>query len=284
MWFLMALASAILLGSYDVAKKQSLRRNSVMWVLLAVSVLSTAILSPSLRIGTAHDHLLLVPKAILVTLSWISGLIAMKLLPLTTVSTLKASRPVFVVILSIIIFSEKLNFWQWSGTVIALTALFLLSRSSKKEGIHFLHNRGFSWMVVSIFTGVGSALLDKYVIHTMEPFFVQGWTNLYVCILMGLVVLFKALRDGKNAERFHWDWMLLIVAVLLTGADALYFCSLKQEGALLSVISILRRGSVIVTFTLGAILFKERNIRAKALDLALLLFGMALLAYGSSPV
>ena len=61
----------------------------------------------------------------------------------------------------------------------------------------------------------------------------------------------------------------------------LYFFALKQEGALLSVISIMRRCSVVVTFVVGAIVFKEKKLKAKSLDLAILLAGMACLILGS---
>ena len=76
--------------------------------------------------------------------------------------------------------------------------------------------------------------------------------------------------------------MLLLIAVFIVGADMLYFFALKQEGALLSVVSLIRRCSVVVTFILGAIVFQEKKIKEKAIDLAILLAGMALLLYGSS--
>ena len=76
--------------------------------------------------------------------------------------------------------------------------------------------------------------------------------------------------------------MLLLIAVFIVGADMLYFFALKQEGALLSVISLMRRCSVVVTFVLGAIVFKESKVKEKAVDLAILLAGMGLLLYGSS--
>lgn len=282
MWLWLALGSAFFLGFYDVAKKQSLKRNGVMWVLFAVSLLSTLMLIPFFRSGSIRDYLILLPKAALVTLSWISGLIGIKLLPLTTASTIKASRPVFVVVFSIILFGERLNLWQWTGVVLALSALFLLSLSSRREGIFFTRNKGIAWMVVSVISGVGSALYDKYAISMMEPMFVQCWCNLFITVMMGIVLAIKLRKDGPARERFRWDWTLLLVAALIVVADALYFYSISLDGALLSVISLLRRCSVIVTFALGARLFREQNIKAKALDLALLLAGMSLLLFGSS--
>ncbi|MCQ2174489.1 MAG: EamA family transporter [Bacteroidales bacterium] len=282
MWLWLALGSAILLGFYDVAKKQSLKRNGVMWVLFSVSLFSTILLIPFFKAGSCRDILVILPKAAMVTLSWISGLVGIKLLPLTTASTIKASRPVFVVIFSIIIFSEKLNLWQWAGVAAAFAGLMMLSMSSRREGIYFTRNRGIAWMAVSVLSGVGSALYDKYAISLMEPMFIQSWCNLFITIMMGAVLAARLWKEGPSRERFRWDWTLVLTALLIVIADALYFYSISIDGSLLSIISLLRRFSVIVTFTLGAALFREKNVKAKAVDLAVLLAGIVLLVLGSS--
>ena len=282
MWLWMTLASALLLGIYDVFKKQALKHNGVLWVLLAATAFSTLLLTPFFSAGPAYDHMRMLLKAFLVTVSWVSGLIGLKLLPVTTASTIKASRPFFVVLFSIVLFGERLNLWQWGGVVLALLALTLLSGASKKEGIDFSKSKGVAAMAVSVLAGVASALYDKHVIADMEPLFIQCWCNFYVTIMLALCVIVKALTDKEKRERFKWDWMLLLIAVFIVGADMLYFFALKQEGALLSVISLMRRCSVVVTFVLGAIVFKESKVKEKAVDLAILLAGMGLLLYGSS--
>ena len=281
MWLWMTLGSALMLGIYDVFKKQALKNNSVLWVLLAATALSTLFLSPFLSSGPVEDHLRLVLKAVLVTTSWVSGLIGLKLLPITTVSTLKASRPFFVVLFSIVLFGEQLNGWQWAGVALALLALTLLSGASKKEGIDFSKSKGVAAMAVSILAGVASALYDKKVVASMDPLFLQSWCNFYITVLLALCILVKSFRDKENRERFKWDWMLVVIAVFITGADMLYFFALKQDGALLSVISLMRRCSVVVTFVVGAIVFKEKNLKAKSLDLAILLAGIVCLVLGS---
>ena len=275
MWALLAVFSAILLGVYDVAKKKALQKNGVLAVLLVATALSTLFVSPFLSIGPAGDHLRLVLKAVLVTASWISGMIGLKLLPLTTVSTIKGSRPVFVVLFSIILFGEKLNWMQWTGIAIVLFALWLLGRTSRSDGTQKARRTGFIYMGVSIVTGVASALYDKYIISGMEPMFVQSWTNLFITLILAVIVGIKALIDGEKREKIRWDWTLLVVA------DALYFFSLKQPGALLSVISVVRRASVLVTFVLGAILFKEGNVKRKALNMLLMAAGVVILLIGS---
>lgn len=279
----MALGSAVLLGLYDVTKKLALSKNSVLNVLLAATALSTLFCSPVLvtQPGTWMDHLSLVMKAVLVTASWVSGMVGLKMLPITIVSTLKASRPFLVVVFSIILFGERLNLWQWGGVVLALIAVVMLAGVSNAEGIRFSRNKGVWAMALSILAGVASALYDKFIIQGMEPFFMQGWSNFYITLLLCLCVLFKKRHDGESFKRLQPDWMLLAIAVLITAADALYFLSLKQDGALLSVISLARRSSVIVTFAVGAIFFKEKNIKGKAAALSVLMCGIVLLLIGS---
>lgn len=283
MWIYLSLISALLLGIYDITKKKALDHNNVMWVLFSVSVISTALLAPFFSVtGDAADVLVLVPKAFLVTLSWISGLIGMKLLPLTIAGTMKASRPVFTILLSMILFAERLSAVQWLGVILAMTALFMLSRSSRKEGIEFTKSKGVLWMVISVFAGVASALYDKHVIGILhlEPMFVQCWSNLLITILMGIVLGVQCFVKGKDARmHFTWDWILVLTAVMIVGADAAYFYALAQDGAMLSIISLLRRFSVVVTFALSTIVFKETNIKDKAIDLAVLLCGISILVF-----
>jgi transporter family protein len=279
MWIWMALASAILLGVYDVAKKNALKYNGIYHILLVATAMSAVFVSPFLTAGTGPDHLRLIFKAILVTASWVSGMVALKLLPITTVSTFKASRPMFVVLFSIILFGERLNVLQWGGVAAVLIALWLLGVSSEREGIPFKGNKGFLALIVSVLTGVASALWDKHILQGMEPLFVQGWTNIYITLMLALVIVFRNLSGHR--ETFRWDWTILLIAVFITGADMLYFFSLKADGSMLSVVSLIRRSSVIITFALGAALFKEKQIARKAGVLALLLAGVTVLMIGS---
>ena len=275
----MALASAVLLGVYDVAKKAALKRNGVYGILLAATVLSAIFVCPFLTMGVWADHLRLMFKAVLVTASWVSGMIALQLLPITTVSTFKTSRPMFVVIFSILLFGERLNWMQWCGVAAVLMALWLLSVNSEREGISFRGNKGFWALLVSVFTGVASALWDKHIMAGMQPLFVQGWTNIYISLILAIIILLR--RSRGLSEPLRWDWTLVLIAIFITGADMLYFFSLKADGSMLSVISLIRRSSVIITFALGAALFKEKRIAQKAGVLLLMLAGVTVLMAGS---
>ena len=299
MWIWLALISAVLLGFYDVAKKYSLKRNGIYFVILAATAFSTLFLCPFLSAGPAAYHIKIAIKALIVTVTWLSGMEALRLLPITTVSTFKASRPMFVVLFSIIIFGERLNLWHWLGVAAVAVALWLLGAASGKEGFRFGSGRGFWALVISMATGVASALWDKFIIKSFVfdgplspvyaalpaqlqvPLFLQAWTNLYITIILAIIVAVKAMREGSARERFRWDWALLVIAVLITLSDAVYFLAISGEGSLLSVIALVRRFSIVVTFVVGAIMFREQKIKGKSIALAFMIAGIVLLMAGS---
>lgn len=282
MWLWLSVFSALLLGVYDIAKKRALKRNGVYWILVGTTGLTSVFLSPFLSAGPFSDHLSLMLKAVLVSVSWVSGLKAMERLPLTTVSTIKASRPMFVVIFSIILFGERLNFWQWMGVAVVMAALFLSTRSRRHETDKENSTKGVIFMVVSVLSGAASALYDKHILQHMEPMFVQSWTNIYITVLLALVMLVQYLTDKEHFQPLAWDWRIPVIAILITVSDSLYFYAVKDTDALLSVISTIRRCAVVITFLGGALILKEGHVKDKALDLALMMAGVALLVYGSS--
>ena len=298
MWLWAAVGSAILLGIYDVFKKQASTRNDVLHILLMATAISTLLLSPfiltsllgwewmrgtpfDVASGSLRDHLVVLLKACIVSVSWITGLMGLKNLPITTASTIKTSRPVFVLIGSILIFGERLNLWQWVAILIAFFALWLLGHTSKREGIDFVRNKWVLCMWVSVISGVISALLDKHLMSSLQPMFVQGWCNFYITLIMAAIVLVMRLTGSQYYKPYRHDWLILLIALFITWSDFLYFLSLSGEGAMLSVVSVLRRSSVIITFILGAIFFKEKNLRSKALALLILLIGMVILVFAS---
>lgn len=298
MWLWAAIGSAILLGIYDVFKKQASTRNDVLHILLYATALSTVLLSPFILTsvfgwhwldgtvftaspGSLRDHLLVLLKSFIVAISWTTGLMALKNLPITTAGTIKTSRPVFVLLGSILIFKEQLNLWQWVAIIIALFALWLLGRTSRKEGVDFVRNKWVFCMWIAVITGVISALLDKHLMASMEPMFVQGWCNFYITLLMALVILFGRFTGQKYYRRYKHDWAIWIIALFITASDFLYFLSLNSPGSMLSVVSMLRRSSVIITFLCGAVVFKEKNLQQKGLALLILLASMTILVFAS---
>lgn len=297
MWLSLAFTSAALLGLYDAAKKKALTGNAVLPVLLLNTFFCSLFFLPAIlsaecgfgwfdgtvlesSCGTLRAHGLVVLKSAIVLTSWIFGYFGMKHLPLTIVGPINATRPVLVLLGALLIFGERLNASQWAGVLLALVSLFLLGRSSRREGVDFAHNRWILCIAAAALTGAASGLYDKYIMTRLDPVFVQSWYNLYQ---LGMMAVVTALLwwPRRHEAPFHWCWSIPLISIFLSAADFAYFCALREEGALIAVVSMVRRGSVVVSFLCGALLFHERNLRSKAVDLALILVGMFFLWLGS---
>ena len=72
-----------------------------------------------------------------------------------------------------------------------------------------------------------------------------------------------------------------MISIFLGIADFCYFSALAQDGALIAVVSMIRRGSVVVSFLFGAFLLHEKNLKSKAFDLVLIIIGLLFLYLGS---
>ena len=277
MWLSLAFLSAALLGLYDVAKKYSLRENAVIPVLFCNTLFCALIYLPFIVashtgiLGSEsllcvdnwqwHEQRFIVLKSFIVLSSWILGYYAIKHLPITIVGPVNATRPVLTLLGALIIFGECLNGWQWAGVLLAVTSFYMLSRSGKKEGIRFSHNRWIYYLVAAALLGAVSGLYDKFLMSPtgagIRAITVQCWYNFYQCVIMGIVLLVVWLPQ-RNVSPFRWRWSIMLI----------------------SVTSMVRRGSVIVSFCFGAMIFREKNLRSKAVDLCLVLLSMACLWIG----
>ncbi len=297
MWLYLAFTSAALLGCYDVAKKRALKNNAVLPVLGLNSLFGALLFSPfiinsaaglglfegtmlNIGMGTLSDHLMIMLKACIVLGSWICGYFGLKHLPLTIVGPINATRPVMVLLGALIIFGEKLNALQWAGVIVAMVSLYLLGRTSRREGVDFRSNKWIWCVGMAAVLGAASGLYDKYVMGRLDSVFVQSWFNLYQALIMGVVV--SVLWLPRRAQiPFHWSWAIPLITLFVSAADFAYFYALTIDDALISVVSMVRRGSVLVSFAYGAIVLGEHNLRGKIIDLALILVGMVLLYLGS---
>jgi len=297
MWVALAFVSAFFLGVYEVNKKLSLNGNAVIPVLFINTLISSLIFIPfiflsrcsSLLDGTLFyvpvaslaTHLAVLLKAVIVLLSWIFGYFAVKHLPLTITGPIKATQPVLTLLGAMLIFGERLNLYQWIGVLLSIASFYLLSFSGKKEGIRFGSNKWIMFTVLSIMLGALSGLYDKHLMRGMDVMTMQVWFSLYQCVIMFVVLVFLWYPKRKKSTPFVWRWNIIFISVFLVMADWIYFYALTDPDSMISIISMIRRSNVLVTFMAGALFFHEKNLKSKAVDLLLVFLGMLFLYFGS---
>jgi len=296
MWIPFVIMSAIFLGVYDICKKTSLKENAVLVVMLISSAVSLLLMTPMIvdsAFGTGflngtifetpqttmRNQLWIILKAFIVQSSWLCNFYAMKHLPISIVGPVRSSAPAWTLFGAVVILGERLNIYQWIGAIIILICLFLYANYGRKEGIRIKHNKFVYFLVLGTLIGSMSALYDKVILRSLEinRNEVQSWFSFYQFIIALILMLVVWYPNREKTDKFKFRFTIPLIGLFLTIADFLYFYGLCQDGVLIGIVSLIRRSNVIISFTAGALLFHEKNIKQKAVILFVILIGIAML-------
>jgi transporter family protein len=298
MWLLLGFASALFLGLYDVEKKRGLDNNAIIPVLFLNTVFCSLFFLPTLLLsyfaphtleGTIffvgqvdwQTHLYILLKSFIVLVSWGTAYVAIKHLPITIVGPIKSMQPALVLVGALLIFAEQLNGWQIAGIGVSILCFFLYSVVGRKEGISFLRNKWIWWLFVAVITGAISGLYDKYLMNRFDRMAVQVWYTIYQIFMMLPVLFLGWWPQRKHSTPYQFRWSIVGIAVFLCLSDFMYFYALSLPGSMISVVSVVRRSAIVVSFLAGVYLFKDKNIRVKTYIMIGVLVGMYLLYLGS---
>ena len=286
-WASWVLASAVLLALYDLAKKASVGANAVLPVLLASTTFGFAAYVAGLlaagRLGALGEvsgaavSLGLAKSAIGGT-PWAFTFCALRTLPITIATPIRASAPALVLLIAVPLYGETPSPLQGVGMAAVFAGYFAFSWAGRHEGIDFFRSRAVWCAIAGAVLSAVSSIWDKYVfqvrampVEQVQLVFQAGLVAFYALALAAS----RALRLGRDA--FEWRWTIPLVGILLAGADWLYFKGVAHPGSPISAASLMRRLSVVLTFLLGARFFHETNLVRKGIALAAIVAGVSLL-------
>ena len=299
MWVILSLTSAVLLGFYDIFKKQTVVGNAIIPVLFYSTLISSALFLPFVLLSsfmpelfagdfmqklyieplTARQHVLVLGKTAIILCSWMFSYSAMKHLPITVVGPVNQLRPAITVILMFCVFHESLTWLQGTGVVLAIISFYFMNRSGKLEGINFKSDKWVYMLLGSAVLVALSGVYDKFLLskERISPSTIQAWYTIYDFLMMA-VLFFVVWRPRRGEQPFEWRWGIAAMAVFVTVADVIYLTGLKQEAAVVVIIPLILYGvRLIVSFVYGIFGFKEQNIRSKIIPLLMVLAALVCL-------
>jgi len=296
MWIYLGLISAVLLGLYDISKKHALNHNAVLPVLVLSTVAGFV---PMLVLmiatwwrpevmqevglwippATPALHLHALAKAGIVSTSWVLSYFAMKHLPISLSTPIRSSGPVWTLLGAVLLFHERPSSMQWLGMATVFVSYYLFSTMGRKEGVVFHRSPWIFSMFAATMVGSISTLYDKHLLQQLgyAPLLVQFWFSFYNMVLLTLFTAVVWWPRRASFTRFQWRWSVALIGLLLIAADFVYFHAVKDPEALIVILSLLRRSSVVVSFAVGAAIFGDVNRRGKAWALGGVLLGVILI-------
>lgn len=279
-WVAASLVSAFFLGCYDLFTKHAVRENAVLPVLFLANACSASVWLTLMGVQAAapgtlpagfavapltlvqHGQLLL--KSTIVATSWLASYFAVKHLPVSIASPIRASGPVWTLFGALLVLGERPSGLEILGVAITLGSFVGLSLAGRTEGIHFHRDKWIGWLLTGTMLSAVSGLYDKYLLgHAgFDAATVQAWFSIYLALLFLPFVIGWKLRWWPR-QTFAWRWSVPLVSLALLVCDFIYFNALRDPDALVSVVAGLRRASILVAFAGGIFLFRERHGRQK---------------------
>jgi transporter family protein len=311
MWIVYSFVSALCLGFYDISKKIALRGNSVFRV-LALSVFFSALLlsvpllisrlSPQMMIDTPFyvpqldltGHLFTLLKSVIVLSSWVFAYLSLKQLPISVVSPIQATRPMWTLVGALLIFGERLNTWQWVGVILAIGSVFLFSfvrrPSSPRPSTSSFVLRPYIYLALAVLLGACSGLYDKYLMQRYDHNAVQVYYMLYQAVLMFFAFVLRTFAHRTSSPRTSYiihrpsssSFLAIpLISIFLVISDNVYMLALSDPDSLIAVVSTIRRGGAVIGFAYGLLFLKEGDTLRKIACMAGILAGLICLAMGS---
>lgn len=275
-----------MLAAYDLAKKASVKGNSVLGVLLGSTTCgSLAFLIVLLATGRFSEAVtgidtkvvtLGLLKSCIVASSWVFTFCALKSLPITIATPIRSSSPALVFLAALFIYGEVPSVIQAIGLILVFFGYFVFSWAGKHEGIDFFKNRAIWCAIMGTILAACSSLWDKFVFQ-VEASPIAPTQLVYQLGLVLVYAILITMKPLRGTTPFVFRATIPLVGAFLALSDYLMFNALSYDGVPISVASLVRRFSIVLTFAFGAIIFKEKNLKRKAFALIFVLCGIALL-------
>jgi drug/metabolite transporter (DMT)-like permease len=296
-WIVASLLSALFLGAYELCTKHAVRENAVVPVLFLGTLTGASVWIALLMVQVVHpgllprafitdplstaQHLQIVLKSGIVAASWVFTYFAFKHLPLSLGSPIRATSPLWTLVGAVLILGERPTLLQTIGMLTTLGSFVGLSMAGAREGVHFHRNQWVAFLIAGTLLGATSSLYDRYLLgrlHFTVPT-VQAWFSVYL-VLFFLPFAIGWWRRWWPRNDFQWRASIPFIAIFLLVSDYVYFSALTHPEALVSIVMSLRRGSTLVGFFGGLLLFKEQHGLSKLPAVIGILLGMTLAVLG----
>lgn len=287
-WLLPILLSALSLGVYDLCRKHAVLDNSVIEVLLiasgsgALMFLTMTVIFGDLRASAACSwgvFLLLFCKSLLVGSSWGCVYLAMRKMPISIAAPIRATSPFWTVLGALLLYHEIPGLARAAGMLLVLVGYYRFSIMGAREGFSLKH-RDMHLIILGTLLGSVSALYDKYLLNILQipPKTVQFYFSLNLVLIYATVFAVMLRVQGARRPRFEWRWSIPMTGILLILSDFFYFHALSMPDVPISVLSLFRRSSIVLTFGIGAYLFQDKFMRKKSWALLIILVGVVIIA------
>lgn len=293
MWIFLVLFYGVLKGAREIAKKLAMNKNSVMEVLVIYTLISFVFVIPSFpkALGLEYKfYFLIAIKSFAIFIAWICGFYSLKRLPVSVVGILDLSRIIFATMSGVLFLHEALYINQITGLFIVCAGLLLLrfkppflkkifgvkdnalissNLSGNTQSTAFFVTLAFVNCILNAFSG----FMDKILMKDITSSQLQFWYMLFLVIYYFIFIIVTRTKISSSVWKNKWVWIMAFMFVI---SDKALFIANGAKASRITIMTLLKQSSCLVTIIGGRLVFKESNTFYKLFCAAVIIAGIIL--------
>lgn len=281
-WIFLVLLYGLLKGGREIAKKKAMDKNSVMEVLLAYTLLSFILVIPQAPNAGGLEpkfYFLIAIKSFCMFLAWLCGFYSLKKIPVSLYGILSLSRVIFATLLGVVVLHETMTTYKLIGLILVCAGLLLLKFNPKKDN-QLTPEKDNQPEIAAIFIILAfiscifnsiSGFMDKILMRDITSSQLQFWYMLFIIIYYGIFVIIKKIKISPSVLKNVWVWALAVMFVI---GDKALFIANANPNSQITIMTLIKQSSCIVTILGGKFIFKEKGIAYKLFCASIVILGI----------
>jgi len=278
LWIIFILLYGILKGAREPIKKGVLKDVGVLTALFVYTFVGFLMSAPT-AVGvfsvTPFAFLLVVIKSFVIFVAWILAFLAIKKVPVSVYGLCDMSRVIFSTLLGVFFLGESLTGKGILSLILVVAGLYFENANKSAENENY--QMKYIWIIFAeCFLNAVSGTMDKYIMSTGEitSSALQFWFMLLLSVFyLGYILIKREKLELKKA--FTNPWLYVLSFSLILGDRMLFIANADPESQV-TIMTLVKQSSAVVTIILGKLIYKEKNIIRKLICAGVILVGITL--------
>lgn len=277
LWIGLVVFYGLAKGARDGLKKKATQQSGVIEVLFfhtALAFLMTIPFSHSVFGMPSIYHLWIFIKSFVIFLAWIFTFSSIKKMPVSFYGIMDSARMIFSTLIALMFLGESMTWPKGVGLLLVLSGIIIVNLGNhgadEKVKAKFLVLSILSCLLNSISGVMDKKLLSMGEIDSSQ---LQFWFMLYLTVLYGAYILARRIPISIKTVKTNY-WIVLLSALLIIADRALFIANEDPESQV-TVMTLIKQSSVIVTVLTGKLFFKEKQFLKRSICAVIVVAGIA---------
>lgn len=282
LWIILVIIYGILKGLREPVKKKILKDIDVINSLFAYTFVGFLMSALTCRDALNIDlymFLMIILKSAVIFVAWIMSFVAIKKVPVSVYGVCDMSRVIFSTLLGVLVIGETLTLTTIFGLILVIAGLYIANK--KTNTLNEEYKLRYVWVIfISCFLNAISGTLDKIIMstHKISSSSLQFWFMLILSVFYLLYMIIK--REKIEIKKSFTNPYIYILSISLILGDRLLFMANADPCSKVTIMTLVKQSSAIVTILLGYLLYKEKNILKKLICALIILLGIMMAIFG----